>query len=230
MLISIILSLDSIKNVHYYLASSCIILFTGLAAVPSAPKKNLRMGIIYFLLIYFITYDAQLVYAASQPLPNKEIIKYIKQNTTLSDNIVLDGIDLKILNRPQTIEEQIQSVKEIGGTTGIGLQNFLKRAKADSSETRNIFMRVTDYFWTYSKYKDRWLIGLDTVRIHQLEPKFIVVSERFYNKYKTDIPFITFLENKYEPVFSKEFSYFDRRLEYRNYFYFHSVNIFKRKK
>ena len=126
--------------------------------------------------------------------------------------------------------EQLQALREVGGSTGIGLQNFLKQALMDSSECRNIFIRVRDYFWKGSRYENKWFIGMEISKLEELKPKYIVVFERVDGAHKSEIDFDNFLKSEYTPVLHRPYIYHDPRLFYRNHYYFHSTTVYERKK
>jgi hypothetical protein len=230
LIVTLLLTLVEEKNVHYYLASSCFIVFTGLATVPYIKSKLLRNGILLFLLIYFATFDIQELYLVSIPPPNKEVREYILNHTNLQDTLVFYGIsDLRILNTPKTIAEQIKALEETGGSTGIGLRNMLKSVSRDSSESRNFYIGVTDFFWMNSKYKNKWLIGRDSVRLRELAPAYIIIFERLNQSHKTDLPAYPYINRNYYSVYNKSYDFADSRLNYKNFYYFHSATIYKRK-
>jgi hypothetical protein len=230
LILTIILSLNTNKSIFYYLASSCIILAAGISTIPGIKSKYFRQGIIYFILIYFLTFDVEEVYMASLPPPNREVREYILSHTTHEDNLAFFGIcDIRVLNMPSTITEQIKALEETGGSTGMGLKNMLKKVMKDSSESRKIYLGVTDFFWMNSKYKNKWLIGRDSVRLHELSPSYIVIFEEIYQSHKTTLESYGYIQRNYVPVFNRHYNFADLRLTYKNSYYFHSATIYKKK-
>ncbi|HLG33694.1 MAG TPA: hypothetical protein VI757_02355 [Bacteroidia bacterium] len=74
-------------------------------------------------------------------------------------------------------------LQETGGSTGVGLKIFLKMVEKDNSPPRSIYTDVTDSFWMNYRYENKWLIGTDTDRLHELDSQYIVVVERENQNY-----------------------------------------------
>jgi hypothetical protein len=231
---NLVLAVDSVKNVFYFLLTSVIILFLFLKYVEEGRHKKFGLILLCFSLLYFISYDAEILYYTLMHNANETARRIVLKNSTPNDSIVVDGVaDLRIPQSAQILREQIAALKEVGGSTGYGLAEKLKASESDSLESRRLYERVEDYFWGNTKYKNRWLIGGDSNVLETFKPKLMVLFSHYNNlreSYMAGIqPYGTLLEKKYDLI-AKDLYYFpDPRLYYRNYYYFQSFFIYKRK-
>jgi hypothetical protein len=222
---NVVLALDMKKNVFYFLLSSVIILFIFMKYIEESKNKKLSLIILPFTLLYFISYDLELLYYIVEHDSNDIAKQVVLTNSTSKDTIIYDGLcDLRIPQSPKILREQITALKEVGGSTGYGLAENLKESTSDSSLSRAYLKRDSDYFWS-GKYSNKWLLGYDTSVIKKIKPKLIVVfshENQFYNSYGT------ILKNNYTLISQNTYHFIDPRLYYRNFYFFHSFFIFKR--
>lgn len=221
------LALFLVKNVHYFLLSSVIILFVFVKYIEESKNKKLSNFLLFFTLFYFITYDSEILYFTLKQDTNQVARNIVMKNTTVKDTILTDGIcDLRIHKSPQMLREQIVALKEVGGSTGMGLSLKLKESLQDSIHDRIFLEKVADYFWGKTKYEGRWLIGDDTSTIKKINPKLIVIFS-----YANVVPntYGNILKTNYTLIQENAYHFLDPRLYYRNFYLFHSSFIFIRK-
>jgi hypothetical protein len=193
------------------------------------------MLLILFALFYFVSYDAEILYYTVRHDANDVARKVVLDNTNSKDTIIVDGIcDLRIPQSPKILREQIAALKEVGGSTGYGLARKLEQSARDSGLSRSFLTRVEDYFWVKTKYEGKWLIGYDTATIKKLNPKLIVIFSHYNNlpeTFENGIvqPYGKLLDNNYTLIASELYNFTDPRLYCRNYYFFHSFFIFKKR-
>jgi len=221
-----VLALFFVKNVHYFLMSSVIILFIFVKYIEENKNQKLSILIIIFSLFYFISYDSELLYFTLKHNANDIARKVVLKNSTAKDTIVIDGIcDLRIPQSPKILREQISALKEVGGSTGYGLAQRLITSTQDSIDSRFFLTRVGDYFWGKTKYEGKWLIGYDTSTIKKINPKLIIIFSHMDTLPNT---YGSILKNDYTIVAENTYHFLDPRMNYKNYYFFHSFFIFKR--
>jgi hypothetical protein len=224
------LALDQVKNVFYFLGSSCLILFVVLYEMDKWKNNALRICTVVFVLIWFVSYDISLVVNALAEPPNTAVSAWIKENTRTDDTIVYDGsIELSIEQNPSITHEKLATMSATGGGTGLGLENQLKRVAGDSSNSRYIFNHVEDYFWKGTEWENKWLLGTDTIRLSQVNANAIVVARKEFDPAAEDPSFTRYLDAHYKVAEELGFSFIDPRMYYRTYYYFHSFRVYQRK-
>lgn len=231
MLLSLILALDQVKNVHYMLATSCVLLFVTVVEIGRMQNAKLRWLSVGALIIWMGSYDVALCLNAQRTTPHREVEAYIRAHSTASDALLYDGVmEFNIPESPAELREKIISMQTTGGGTGTGLQNELRLATEDSLQSRPIFRRVDDFFWMGTPWENKWLIGMDTAAIARLQPQLIVVARKeFDGTGAMEKEMMQYLGQQYTEVFSGEYHFTDPRLYYRTYYYFHSFRIYEKR-
>lgn len=229
-LLSLILALDQVKNVHYMLATSCILLFVTVVEIGRMHSAKLRRFSVAALVIWMGSYDIALCRYAVKETPHQNVEAFIAEHSAANDAVLYDGVmEFNIPESPSELREKIISMQTTGGGTGTGLQNELQLALEDSSKSRNIFRRVDDFFWMGTQWENKWLIGMDTVAIARLQPRLIVVARKeFDGTGIMEKEMMQYLSRHYRMVFSHEYHFADPRMYYRTFYYFHSFRIYER--
>ena len=234
LLTNFVLAIYQLTDVWYFLLSSVIMVYIFIKYVEESKNKKLSLTLLSLTLLYFMSYDAELLYYALHHTANDVARQVVLSNSSPTDSVLVDGIcDLHIPQSPMLLRDQIAALKEVGGSTGVGLVEKLKTSEKDSSQSRRTFVRVEDYFWGKTKYAGRWLIGCDSNTLKKFHPNIIVLFSRYNNLSETYVyvtqPYGALLDKDYNLIAKQLYTFPDPRMNYRNYYYFHSFFIYKRK-
>lgn len=234
-----VLALDYVKDIWYFLLPSIIIIFIFIKYIENLRNKKIALELLVLVFLYFLSYSGELLHHLMQYNANNVARQVTLDNTLPNDTILIVGAcDLRIPQSAQILGEQITALKQTGGSTGYGLINMLKDAERHPSTARSLFYRDSDYFWTGTKYYEKWLTGYDTTRLNELKPKLCVIFSNISNLHdvfsqdenvNANTQLEPYLNTHYILLSQYSCTFPDPRLYYRNYYYLPSCFIFKRK-
>ncbi len=228
-IINVVLAMDRIKNVFYFLLSSVILI---IYFIHFCKNINARIAVVLsaLTLFYFFSFDVELLKHVHDYKTNQIVREKTLALTGKSDTIIYSGIiDIGLLENENMIRDKITSIHEIGGGTGKGLEEKLKQAIKNPDNTRFVYQMGEDFYWGGTKYENKWLIGDDTTRLSEIDPKLIILFSFGNERFTTEPLLKSFLDKHYTKSYENKNSFADFRMNYRNVYYFHDAYIYLRK-
>jgi hypothetical protein len=227
-----VLLLFPIKNTHYLLNVSVLILIGAMIYFSKTKLYRWNKAIVSICLLWAISFCINFLILIVKGDVRNVAKEYMLNKTQKNDTILIEGIFSNIRDTPDRYRLRSEAAKQIGST---GLSSSFLAENIDPKESR-VVIQVSDYEpFKGTSYEGIFSIGYDSIATKTARAKYLVYVPGTFGHSDISLngrpiqysDYFNFLKRKTELEASFPVSAFDPRLAYSNFYYFHSVFIFK---
>jgi hypothetical protein len=225
MLLTIVLIVYPIKNIHYLMAISVIVLY-GFIQLSQQLSQQIFKILVLISFFWCISFSLEQVFLIARVgdlrMPATE---YVLGTTEKTDTIYVEGIFSQIRDKPARYRIKVDAAKEIGST---GKSNEYLAGIVGEEGTRTV-ITVSDFEpFAGTRYMNAFNNKYDSTLLKEQNPDIYIIVRRVNLSKYPDEPFYQFLLKHYTETKSFQYTLVDPRLKYTNFYYFHNVYIYSR--